>query len=677
MHTIINLATYKQLPTTFPNLLECFFFLVLETKRNLAGLFRQILIFLLVVKREKGDMASILRQIVAGPRSRHPEAGLDLCYVTDQIIATSGPSGTYPQRAYRNPLHQLVKFLDYKHGEEWAIWEFRAEGTGYPDSEVYGRVWHYPWPDHHPPPFRLVPMIMGSMRNWLHEEKTKQEKEGKKRVVVVHCKAGKGRSGTMACSYLISECGWDPKEALARFTERRMRPGFGQGVSIPSQLRWVGYVERWTKSNKIYVERQIEIMEVHVWGLRDGVKVQVEGFVDEGKTIKLFHVFTKKERVIVEGNAPGGGGVKDMISDIAGLASEKQLGKSKTSSQLGIDDIKKPTATQTLPAQVDDTNNSAMPTPWKSNDKPNPPEKKQSTTSVDSTGSESGGSAVIFKPSTRVILPTSDINIDFERRNKASMGWTMVTAVAHVWFNTYFEGRGPEQNGKPDESGVFEIEWDKMDGIKGSSRKGTRAFEKLAVVWKAYNPPGQKPKEEEIHEPGLDSPVPQMAPADWKGGNETSPDVGKDLGLRTESPASAAVSKASSEKSNQNGDSDSEEGVKTCGPDGKEVDVNVDELPSKKEAGGSTSSKPKGSVEGVERGFDTASSTTPQRKTMAGHEGDHNPTKSATDISEFIGGSPTVSTGDLPGGVPPEEMKSPRQHGLGHLQAANKLINSS
>lgn len=33
-------------------------------------------------------MASILRQIVAGPRARHPEAGLDLCYVTDnsQII---------------------------------------------------------------------------------------------------------------------------------------------------------------------------------------------------------------------------------------------------------------------------------------------------------------------------------------------------------------------------------------------------------------------------------------------------------------------------------------------------------------------------------------------------------------------------------------------------------------
>lgn len=66
--------------------------------------------------------ASILRQIVAGPRAQHPEAGLDLCYVTDFIVATSGPSSTYPQRAYRNPTESLVKWLDYKHGEDWAIW---------------------------------------------------------------------------------------------------------------------------------------------------------------------------------------------------------------------------------------------------------------------------------------------------------------------------------------------------------------------------------------------------------------------------------------------------------------------------------------------------------------------------------------------------------------------------
>lgn len=41
-------------------------------------------------------MTSILRQIVAGPRARHPEAGLDLCYVTDNIIATYVPNSPPP-----------------------------------------------------------------------------------------------------------------------------------------------------------------------------------------------------------------------------------------------------------------------------------------------------------------------------------------------------------------------------------------------------------------------------------------------------------------------------------------------------------------------------------------------------------------------------------------------------
>jgi protein-tyrosine phosphatase len=476
-------------------------------------------------------MVSLLRQIVAGPRSRHPEAGLDLCYVTPQIIATSGPSGTYPQRAYRNPLDQLVKFLDHKHGEDWAIWEFRAEGTGYPDEEVYGRVWHYPWPDHHPPPFRLVPMIMASMRNWLHKEGGEGDKKG--RVVVVHCKAGKGRSGTMACSYLISECGWDPAEALARFTERRMRPGFGQGVSIPSQLRWVGYVDRWTKGAKIYVERQIEVLEVHVWGLRDGVKVQIEGFVEDGKIIKLFHVFAKNERA-VQGAAPPGGSLTEMISDLAGFP---------TTGKTEAIEAAEPISTKGWEPALDKSSNSDH-----------------------EPGEEAGGQAVTFKPVKRVILPTSDVNIDFERRNKASMGWTMVTSVAHVWFNAYFEGNGPEQNGKPDNDGVFEIDWAKMDGIKGSIKKGTRAFDRLTVVWKAYDPePGRGRKDTVIHEPSADSPVPQMAAADWKGNIETSPGAGKDLGLRTESPASAEVSKANSMKSSPKNDSDDDsfKGLKT------------------------------------------------------------------------------------------------------------------
>ncbi|KAK0701916.1 hypothetical protein B0T26DRAFT_659891 [Lasiosphaeria miniovina] len=611
-------------------------------------------------------MASFLRQIVAGPRAKHQETGLDLCYVTKKIIATSGPSQTYPQRAYRNPLDRLVTFLDEKHGDGWAIWEFRAEGTGYPDAAVYDRIRHYPWPDHHPPPFRLVPMIMAGMRNWLaggeldggkitdgdHGPNADGNKDGaadktSNRVVVVHCKAGKGRSGSMACSYLISECGWTPEDALARFTERRMRPNFGAGVSIPSQLRWISYVDRWTKGGKTYVDREIEVMEIHVWGLRHGVKVSVEGFAEEGKKIKVIHTFKREERIVVEGDAPGGGGIMDLVSDMTGYGlgagndddseiledadyegiaedaakgadaapppartESKKLKPSKAAKMARKLSSRKAKSSQNL-GKMGKSKTIAMPDASQASSAaslapPSDGPQSQSTTSLQNStsfadSSEPGGQAVIFKPTTPIRVPNSDINIAVERRNRApaSMGLTMVTAVAHVWFNTFFEGSGPEQGGKADDSGVFEIEWDKMDGIKGSSRKGTRACDRLSVVWRAAGTEigaGQGAGGSEgasgvtINEPGEDSPVPQMEPADWKGGNKEDPTANKHLGLRVADPDSASVSKASSVKSleleghegkggdekakedaGDEKDDESLQGVKISGPAGEEA----------------------------------------------------------------------------------------------------------
>lgn len=333
------------------------------------------------------------------------------------------------------------------------------------------------------------------MRDWLKGPDTKVG-----RVVVVHCKAGKGRSGTIACSYLISEEGWTVEDALFRFTTRRMRSGFGPGVSIPSQLRWIKYVDHWTKHGKIYVERQIEVLEVHVWGLRAGVKVSVEGYIDDGRTIKNFHTFNGHERVVLGGSEPTSAICPTSNSDNLLPLSDARVQPS-TFQQGNID------------------------------------------------GSfDAGADAVIFRPSHPIVLPTSDINIDMERRNKAAYGWTMVTSVAHVWFNTFFEGHGPQNDGNADTSGVFEIAWDAMDGIKGSARKGTKALDRLAVVWRAVGPEGDNTGLiNVVTEPKEGAPVPEMKAADWKSaGRPDSAAVGKDIGLRTESPASVAVSKASS-----------------------------------------------------------------------------------------------------------------------------------
>lgn len=660
----------------------------------------------------------------------------------------SGPSQTYPQLAYRNPLNRLVTFLDEKHGDGWSIWEFRAEGTGYPDEAVYNRIRHYPWPDHHPPPFRLVPLITASMRNWLdgedgrssgdssgttkmatpettnergaasgaidgnqQDKNNNDNEEGDtntadrnkvdldrprqkgERVVVVHCKAGKGRSGTSICSYLISECGWTAADALARFTERRMRPNFGKGVSIPSQLRYVGYVERWAHAGsepakrKIYVDRPIEIVEIHVWGLRHGVKLAVEGFADEGKRIETLHTFGKDERIVVKGDAPGGGGVMDMFYDMAGYGAgresdleeeeghkkevsgldgaqsdvdddvtdrsttdassarrsrskekvdkmgstasslmrkisvrkskdhkEKEL-EEKKQSALGISSangrkaktIAMPEASKVTNLPSTEQNNVSKSTsdltPIRSKTSTESSRKRQKPVLADE--SEPGGRAVIFKPKKPIIVPNSDINIDIERRSRASasMGLTMVTAVGHVWFNAFFEGNGPEQDGQADDSGVFEIEWDELDGIKGSSKKGTRALDRLSVVWKvagtvtgtgtgtgtgagaatetttaaAAAAPETVQGVTVITQPGEESPVPQMKPADWKGANPEQLPKEKGLGLRAETTESASVSKASSLLDvdvtvGDNKDDESLAGVKTSDPKGEELD---------------------------------------------------------------------------------------------------------
>jgi len=333
---------------------------------------------------------------------------------------------------------------------------------------------------------------MGSMRNWLHRLKENEGDEPGQRVAVVHCKAGKGRSGTVVTGYLISQEGWKKEEALKRFTERRMRVGFGDGVSIPSQIRYVGYIDRWANElGKEYVERPVEILEVHTWGLKDGVKVAVGGFANEGKKIKGIHLFHRSERTIVaEENS-----------------SSKRERSSSSSNQKKLDKDKDQHAVQS----------SATWSPAQSEDSTTPSASASDLTRRSTVSSNHGLSAVIFRPSQPIIVPGSDVNIDFERRSKASYtGFAMVTSVAHIWFNAYFEG------GKEHDSGIFEAEWDQMDGIKGTVRKGIRAFERLKVVWRYPSSPSDSQENQmgdgrPISEPKPGEPIPESAPADWRG----------------------------------------------------------------------------------------------------------------------------------------------------------------
>ena len=495
-----------------------------------------------------------------------------------------------------------------------------------------------------------MPLIVASMRNWLQggdleggrvdntdagrmvtaldgvrdgDGKVLDEaaalETGKKRVVVVHCKAGKGRSGTASCSYLIAEEGWTIDDALKRFTERRMRPSFGQGVSIPSQLRWIRYVDRWAKNGKKYRDGPIEILEVHVWGLRNGVKIDVEAFIDDGKKIEVFHTFKTEERTVVEAGAPDSS-FSDAVWEMAGYPSRDSSRNSSVAEgqPQRSDTIMMPSQESTSESlRRHGTNLVEKVSPPGAHTKVDKLKSKtlgditvpastsasaSASTSQDIDEKEPGGKQVILRPTKPILIPNCDVNLSVERRNKSpkSIGLTMVSAVAHVWFNTFFEGGGPEKAGKPDPSGVFGIDWDAMDGIKGSSRKGTRALDRVAIVWRALdggdattvtattdpasidtsnlpsgpasstNPSvavaqnvfqqqeGQQEQQQqqttqpqtlaqvEVVEPNPGEPIPQVKPADWKGQDNEGKHKERDLGLRAMSPDSTEVSRASS-----------------------------------------------------------------------------------------------------------------------------------
>ncbi|KAF2077286.1 hypothetical protein CYY_001411 [Polysphondylium violaceum] len=177
-------------------------------------------------------MSSILRNAVSKQKRRYQKNGydLDLAYITDKVIAMGFPSEKV-EGVFRNPMKEVQKFLDHYHKDHYKVYNLCSE-RDYDHSKFYGRVGVFPFDDHNAPQFELIEAFCKDVESYM--------KEDEKNIVVVHCKAGKGRTGLMICCWLLYCKMWEKTEDSLRFYAA-LRTYNQKGVTIPSQIRYVHY----------------------------------------------------------------------------------------------------------------------------------------------------------------------------------------------------------------------------------------------------------------------------------------------------------------------------------------------------------------------------------------------------------------------------------------------------
>lgn len=226
-----------------------------------------------------------IRTLVSLKKIRYMDEGfnLDLASITPNIVAMGFPS-TGSQALMRNPMEDVIRYFELFWGtgvwpaskasikahldknsqgfavlDEEAISKYLASTRQcryrvynlcsercYPPSRFAGSFERFPSDDHNPPPLAQLFAFCHSAEAFLIGNDSKDPEHlgsalvGGERVVAIHCKAGKGRTGVMIVALMMFMKLFDSLDAaLHCYNTKRTRDG--KGITIASQIRFLKY----------------------------------------------------------------------------------------------------------------------------------------------------------------------------------------------------------------------------------------------------------------------------------------------------------------------------------------------------------------------------------------------------------------------------------------------------
>nr|CDS27061.1 phosphatase and tensin [Hymenolepis microstoma] len=205
-----------------------------------------------------------LKSLVSKKKKRFQADGfdLDLSYISPRIIAMGFPAERI-EGLYRNHIDEVSRFFELRHKGHYKIYHLCNE-RDFNEYRFSGPVVRYPFSDHNAPQFEQILALCHDVMQFLNAHP--------ENVVAINCKAGKGRTGVMVCACLLElQEARNAEEALRLYAEKRTRNG--QGVTIPSQRRYVQYYSRLLSSGLTYEPTPLRLTSIRI----EGVPHQLHG----------------------------------------------------------------------------------------------------------------------------------------------------------------------------------------------------------------------------------------------------------------------------------------------------------------------------------------------------------------------------------------------------------------